>query len=96
MSVSPRQRRFIQGLAYVVGGLFLLAAFLTLGLGKNKSAALLLGLAAAVFARLIYVNLPDYLEELGGPDKSDSLEPKNNTSENATQDPPSSDRSDTT
>ena len=93
--VSPRQRRLIQGLAYVVGGAFLLAAFLTLGLSENKSAALLLGLAAVVFARLIYINLPEYLDELDGTDNSGAEGTKSNTSENAPQDPPSSDRSDT-
>lgn len=80
----------------MVGGGFLLGAFLWLGFGENKSAALLLALAAAVSARIIYVTLPDYLEDPEGSDNSDSDASMIDTSENAPQDRPPTDRSDST
>ncbi len=96
MQVTSNQRRLLQSLAYVVGGGFLLAAFLWLGFSENKSAALLLGLAAVVSARILYVSLPEYLERAADADNSDSDSPMIDTSENPPQERPPTDRSDST
>ena len=92
--MTRNRHRFFQGLAYVVGGSFLLASMLWLGFAGNKSPAILLALAAVVSARILYVSLPDYLEQRSEPDNPDSDAEKAETSENASQEGPPGNRSD--
>lgn len=91
--MTSSRRSLCQGLALVVGGGFLLASFLWLGFAENKSGALLLGLAAVVSARILYINLPEYLEKAAPPDNPASDDRMMETSENPAQEEPPSDRS---
>ena len=91
--MSANHLRLIHGLALVVGGGFLLAAFLWLGYAENKSAAILLGIAAVISGRLIYVNLPEFLERRLGTDNTPPGQRTPDTSEKGPQDDTPRDRS---
>lgn len=61
--MTDSRRKTIQSAGYVVGGALLLGALLWIGFAEDKAMAILLGIAALVAARMLYVNLPEYLAE---------------------------------
>ena len=74
LQVTESKRALIQNAGLVLGGLLLLAALLWIGFAEDKSMAILLGIAALIAARVLYINVPELLSDDEQPDHSDENE----------------------